>query len=343
MRILIASFWGIPGRSGAWSTPIDLLGRDHKLTYVMHRGKPGYYYLEGVEVFGPNMRMPWPGNGRLNEVVERVNARLYQRRLKDVVARGGYDCLFCIDLIAARCAQRLGYKYVLRLHDYPAQVGLYEHVRKNASLVTSGDPEQKDAYYIPHGVNLHRLSFRDHARAQSVMLVATLNRATRPMLFVEGVMNSRLCGYIYGEGVLKNDVIRECRKTDGKVSYKGPVNRLQLDEVYGRHQIGVACLNRKANLYVMKVSEYLACGLHPVVQDTTMQARTVPHLVTSFCDSHDLGRKIDWVVENWEMLGPVRRAGRQYVEEHYDTNRIKRGFLVLLEEMESRGELSIRR
>ena len=121
MRILIASFWGIPGRSGAWSTPIDLLGRDHKLTYVMHRGKPGYYYLEGVEVFGPNMRMPWPGNGRLNEVVERVNARLYQRRLKDVVARGGYDCLFCIDLIAARCAQRLGYKYVLRLHDYPSQ------------------------------------------------------------------------------------------------------------------------------------------------------------------------------------------------------------------------------
>jgi hypothetical protein len=340
VKILIASFHTMPGISGGWTTPLDLLGPDHEVTYVVSRGRPGRYRLEGVEVNCAQLKLPMVTRpGRLAGYASRWNLLAFRHVLRQIAASRRFDCLVCLETVSAICAQKVGLRYVLRLHDYP-DAAQYERAKKNAVLVTSVDPSVPGARYLPHAIDVSRYHYNDFAVARSAVLVAALDPATAPLTFVRAVAQSNVPGTIYGDGSMRPAVARACRETTGKVTYAGPVQRLALDSIYQRHEIGIACINRARNPYIMKISDYQACGLYPVVQQGTHLSLDRPDLCRVFRTEDELTEQINWVHEHWSALGPIRLANRAYVEKHYDVAEPRRLFYGWLSELKGQGRLS---
>lgn len=334
MNILIATCYTLPGISGGWTTPVDLLARDHALTYLVARGQPGRYELEGIRVVCPLIRLPRIERGRiLPRIASAVNTRSFTTRLRMLAKQGDFDLLLCLDTLAAHCAQQAGLRYILRIHDTPPVNDFYSRVVANAIAITSVDPTVRGATYLPHGVDFDRFTFREHASARSAVLVATLNSVTDPLLFVKGIERSCLPGTVYGDGYMRSTVKRACDQTRGKVVYAGPVRRLELNERYGHHQVGIACLNRDHNPYVMKITEYQACGIYPVVQPKTHVATEAPQLCAVFEDADGLARAVDSVVERWSSLRESREQARAWADERYGIDKPRAIFSELLERL----------
>lgn len=342
MRVLVATMYTIPGRSGGWTTPLDLLGTDNEATYAVCRGRPGRYCLEGVEVLSPFVKLPPVFRPPIvARFVQKVNRWSYTQLLRKTVESREFDYLLCLEPWSAVCAQSLGYRYVLRFHDHPQDSALTRRALSNAFLVTSVDPAMKGAHYVPHAIDLSRYTYNDFPDARSAVLVAALDPATSPCTFVRGVGHSELPGVIYGDGSLRGDVRKACNKTGDRVRYAGPVTRLELNGIYAKHQVGVACINRKRNPYIMKISEYQACGLFPVVQKGTHLSLDAPELCRVFESEEELTEQVNRVRREWKTLGSLRRANRAYVEEHYDVRKARRIYSELLGRAESEKGLSI--
>ena len=333
-RILVASIGTIPGYSGGWTTPLDLLGDDFDVSYLVTAGRPGRYSFEGVSVTsiasGFNLSGNWP---ILNRLRIKLFDLYFQHSLKACYNRISPDLVMALDIPTALACIHLSIPYIMRFHSEPESFSreiIDRIVKLSIFSTTTPSVSLPGVHEIPHNVNLGRFKYSEAAMAKKVILVSTLNSIRCPMLFVEGVMMSSLQGAVVGTGPLAEEVRRACESSNGKVEYIPPVPRLQLPDLLSSYQVGVATYARVPEIYQMKVNGYLATGLMTVVMPWTHLAIRAPEITMVAQTSEQLAEKLDWIRENWEQTLPVRRAARDWVHQNYSLEKPLRIFAGLL-------------
>jgi len=333
-RILIASISTIPGYSGGWTTPLDLLEKDYDVFYLVAVGRKGHYSFEGISVTsaasGFILRGNWP-------VLNRLRIKLFDlsflHSLKACHKRISPDLVLALDIPTALACIRLGIPYIMRFHSEPDTFSreIIDRVVK-LSIFSTTTPSVcvPGAHEIPHNVNLRRFKYTEAVMVKKAILVSTLNPIRRPMLFVEGIMMSSLQGAVVGTGPLMEEVRRACKASGGKVEYIPPVPRLQLPDLLSHYQVGVATYSRVPEIYQMKVNGYLATGLMTVVMPWTHLALRAPELTTVAQTAEQLAEKLNWIHDNWEQTLPIRRAARDWVHQNYSLEAARQIFASLL-------------
>lgn len=336
MRILVVTRGTMPGHSGGWTTPLDLLQPDHEVAYVTTRGPSGDYVLEDVPVFAISRRLrfdrDWP---TLNRIRIRLMEREFHRKLKHAWDVFGPDFALCLDEYCAGVCLDIGLPYAVRLHSRPTEhTGRdLERILQRALFTTICPSVNVPGYEVlNHAVDLERFEFTEHASVERVIMVSTLNLMRVPELFVEGVAMSGLKGAIVGDGENREAVIAACCRTGGRVEYIPPVTRRGLPELLSGFQVGVACHRKVDIIYQMKVNEYMASGIYPLVMPWTHLATEAPDLTMTFETPEELAERIDWLAANWDETLAARRKGREFVLAHYDIREPRKRFSVILEE-----------
>lgn len=335
MRILVATYHTLPGYSGGWTTPLDLLTPEHEVAYAVRRGRPGDYTLEGVRVFGKRPGMPFrEGPGGIQRVVRRVNETLFGDHVRRSFVRHGARFVLCLDVTSASRCLKLGLPYAIRFHVQPTS-SPETQIRKlvQGALFTTGC-EGVSIPGVPllhHGENLSRFRYVEHEEARSVLLLATLVETEMPRIFVDGVARSGLEGVIAGDGPLRRSLEKLCRETGGRVRIVPPVLRNDLPELMSHFQIGVACCDRIGpRVFQMKVTEYQASGLYPLVSPWTHVAVDAPGLAGTFETAVELADLIDETASRWASTLDARRRNREYAFSRYDVSQPKREFAGIL-------------
>ncbi len=328
MRILVASVDAIPGYSGGWATPLDLLQGEHEMAYAVKRGRPGSYELEGVRVRSVprplRLLRDWP---TLNRLRLALASPPFRRTIARAFREHRADFVLCLNVSSARECVRLGLPYALRFHGAPSPTapGELRELIEGAAFATRGPsveiPGEEAVVPISHCVDLERFEYAEHPRAERVLMLSTLNPMRRPELFIRGVAMSGLRGTVVGDGILRREVERMCRETGGRVEYHEPVPRLALPGLLRRFQIGVACFRKVPLIYQMRVNEYMASGLYPLVMPWTHLAREAPELTRTFETPEELAELLDALASDWGSTLESRRRGRRFVLERYDIER----------------------
>ncbi len=339
MRILIASHDTIPGYSGGWSTPLDLLQDEHEVAYVVKRGLSGSYTLENVPVFGVLKPLRFSKDWfSLNRIRLALASLPFRHAIARAFQAHNADFVLCLNISSARECFSLDLPYALRFHGNPSPTapGELRKLLDRALFITLGPSVEIPGYdfeTINHSVNLDRFEFIEHDRAERVLLLSTLNPLRRPELFIEGVMKSKLSGTIVGDGILRSKVERLCSRTGGKVTYHQPILRLDLPEFLKQFQIGVACFKKVPFIYQMRVNEYMASGIFPLVTPWTHLATEAPEFSRSFETAEDLAQQIDWLAEKWDCTLENRIGARKFVLDNYHVNRPKERMREILAEV----------
>jgi hypothetical protein len=336
LRVLIASSSTIPGYSGGWTTPLDLLGTGHQAFYLISHCRPGLRRTEGVPYLGLGLR----GRRFSRAFPERVRCKLERelvpRAIKQVFRRFKADFVMCLDEDAGLSAMKTGLPYVMRFHvdtrpDLRPQD--LELLLKNALFSTACNSTSiPGAVTLFHNEDLSRFSFSGPAKPERALLLSVLNQQRRPLEFIEGVMSSRsMKGDIIGTGPMREEVAGKCAATEGRVRLLPPVSRLRTGELSGRYQIGVATLApRDRPMYQMKINMYMASGMHVLTSPWTEAAHLAPDLVEIFRDTQELSEKMDDIQDNWEALEDRRRRARDWVNEQYSIETPRKIFNDLL-------------
>ena len=336
MKVLVATYHTLPGYSGGWTTPLDLLEKDHDVRYVAARGFGGHYELEGIPVHG--LRMIFRNNsvsglkGRLSKKVSEIAFGLTIMREFRVFQP---DFVLCLDMLSARRCISLGLPYALRIHTQPITTPPAEIERLlNGALFATLCPSVSipGVEVLPHTEDLDRFTYIEHPSAKEVVLVSSLDSIRRPMLFIEGVMKSSLNGTIAGDGPLRKEIERACASSGGKLTYHEPVLRTELPAFLNRFQIGVACYRKVQEIYQMKVPEYQASGIYPLVMPWTHLAIEAPELTGIFETPEELAACIDDTSKHWHETLDRRRKGRDFALKYYHVTHARQRFREILEE-----------
>lgn len=336
MKILVATYHTLPGYSGGWATPLDLLEKDYDVRYVVAKGREGYYSLEDIPVYG--LRRFFRNNpvsglkGRLSKKLSETVFGLTIRREFRVFQP---DFVLCLDMLSARRCISLRLPYALRIHTQPITTPLSEINRllKGALFATlCPSVSVPGVEVLPHTENLDRFTYIEHPSAKEVVLVSSLDSIRRPMLFIEGVMKSSLKGTIVGDGPLRKEVENACKDSGGKLTYHEPVLRTELPAFLNRFQIGVACYGKVQEIYQMKVPEYQASGIFPLLMPWTHLALEAPELAGIFETPEELAACIDDTAKHWHDTLDIRRKGRDFAFKHYHVAQAKKRFREILKE-----------
>jgi hypothetical protein len=335
MRILVATYHTMPGYSGGWTTPLDLLTPEHEVAYAVRRGRFGDYSLEGIRVFGNRPRLPFREGPRgMQRVTRRLNETLFGLHVRSAFSRHAARFVLCLDVTSASRCLLLGLPYAIRFHVQPTS-SPEEQIRRlvEGALFTTGceGVSIPGVPLLQHGEDLSRFHYVEHAEARSVLLLATLVDTEMPRTFVEGVARSGLEGAVAGDGPLRQSLEKLCSGTGGRVRVVPPVLRNDLPELMSRFQIGVACCERiGSRVFQMKVTEYQASGLYPLVSPWTHVAVDAPELVRTFETAGELAGLIDETASRWASTLDARRRNREYAFSRYGILQPKRQFAEIL-------------
>lgn len=336
MRILIASSSTIPAYSGGWTTPLDLLGDDHTVLYLINYAPPGLRKVEGVSCTGLGLRGR-RFRGRFPERIRcKIERELVPVAMKAVFRRFRGDFVMCLDENAGMAALKAGLPYAMRFHvnvNPEFDPGDLKRLIGNALFSTACNSTSiPGTVVLPHNEDLSRFRFAPSARPERALLLSVLNHQRRPLDFIEGVMSSRsIRGDIIGTGPMKREVAKACASTGGRVRLLPPVPRLKTAELSGRYQIGVATLARQEKpMYQMKINMYMACGMHVLSSPWTEAAALAPDLLEVFEDAEDLAGRLDQIRDNWEKLESRRIRADQWVRSTYSMETPRRIFNELL-------------
>jgi hypothetical protein len=106
-----------------------------------------------------------------------------------------------------------------------------------------------------------------------------------------------------------------------------------MSALLGAHQIGVACLEKGWHTtYQMKVTEFQAAGLFPVVQPWSELALEAPGLTRTFEDADDLAAVLDGIRNDWRATLEMRRANRAFAFSRYHILDARKRFEAMLAE-----------
>lgn len=336
MRILIATYHTLPGYSGGWTTPLELLADEHEVMYAAARGKAGDYVLEDIPVsgLGSSMRPPFP-HGLAGTLLRRFSELAFGALIKRCFRRHSADFILCLDMLSARQCISRGLPYALRIHSHPSTTPANEirRLMESAIFATAGPSVSIDGMEtLPHTENLNRFDYIEHSAAKRVVLVSSLDEVRNPLLFAEGVLMSSLKGTVVGDGPLRSSVEEVCRNSGGKLEYHEPVLRTDLPSLLNVFQIGVACHREVNSIYQMKVPEYQACGIFPLVMPWTHLALEAPDLTLTFRTPEELAMRIDCIAADWGATLEIRRRGRDYAMKNFHVKQAKDRFRNILRE-----------
>lgn len=342
MRMLVASWYVVPGCSGGWTTVMDLLLPMHQAAFVGASARPGEGLCEGIPVRG----LAWPANAAEGwPFANRIRKRLFERFLAQSVRRAfeGFraDIVLCLDERMASASRRAGLPFAMRLHSHPGllPVDEYDELVSSALFVTGSQPDIRGAVFLPHSVDLSRFEYSEPPAARSVIMTSSLVKAENPAIFVKGTAASGLRGTLVGQGPLRGEMERLCAGTAGRVDFHGPVGRAALPSLLSAHQIGVACLQKGWHTtYQMKVTEYQAAGLFPLVQPWSELSRLAPRLTRTFEDADGLAEQLSWLASHWADTLELRRANRAFAIERYSIEGAREQFDEILRSSTARPE-----
>ncbi|MCK4504467.1 MAG: hypothetical protein KAW14_02525 [Candidatus Aegiribacteria sp.] len=336
MKILVATFHTLPGYSGGWATPLDLLEKDFDVRYVVARGEEGIYELEDISVYGlRKVFRSKPVSGFSGRLWNKLSETAFGLAIRKEFRSFKPDFVLCLDMLSARRCISLRLPYALRIHTQPITTPPKEINRllKGALFATlCPSVSIPGVEVLPHTEDLERFTYIEHPSAEEVVLVSSLDSIRRPMLFVEGVMKSSLKGTIVGDGPLRKEIESACASSGGKISYHEPVLRTELPAFLNRFQIGVACYGKVQEIYQMKVPEYQASGIFPLVMPWTHLALEAPELAGIFETPEELAALIDDTAKHWDDTLETRRKGRNFALKHYHVAQTKQRFREILEE-----------
>jgi hypothetical protein len=337
LRILIASSGTIPGYSGGWTTTLDLLGDSHQAMYVLLNAKPGLHSMEGVKWLGL-------GSGRAD-----AHPSLFSRRLagplRKVFAPSAIrwafrkfnaEFIMCLDENIGFLVQKTGIPYAMRFHRKvePSVLGApLEKLLKGALFATATPgADIPGVEVIPHNQDLSRFSFSPATKPRKALLLTCINDVHEPDLFVEGIcLSKNMKGDIIGTGPARKRIKKACLNTAGRVRVLDPVPRLQVGQLSGKYQVGVATIIRRDEVvYQMKINMYLACGMHTLVKPYTHIVKEAPELVDTFSTPRELAERLDETVEKWRELEPRRKMAREWVLKNYSVEIPRRRFREIL-------------
>ncbi len=337
MKILVATYHALPGYSGGWATPLELMEEDYNVRYVVAKGEEGYYELENIRVYGlRKVFRSKPTAGLTGRLWNKLSETAFGFAIRNEFRTFQPDFVLCLDIISARQCVSLGIPYALRFHAQPSTTPLREIERLLSSAIFSTMSPSINipgVEVLPHTENLDRFTYIEHPSAEEVVLVvSTLDSLRRPMLFVEGVMKSSLKGTILGDGPLRKEVESACIASRGKLMYHEPVLRTGLPAFLSRFQIGVASYIKVPEIYQMKVPEYQASGIFPLVMPWTHLALEAPELTKTFETPEELAALIDDTAKHWDDTLETRRKGRDFALKHHHVAQAKQRFREILEE-----------
>jgi len=339
MRILIASSGTIPGYSGGWTTTLDLLGDSHQAMYVISNAKIGLHSMEGVKYLGL-------GLGQLEGKGSLISGRLagpLRKMLAPSAVRWAFrkfnaDFIMCLDEDMGFSVQKTGIPYAMRFHRKvePSVIGVQlENLLKGALFATATPgADVPGVEVIPHNQDLSRFNFALPAKPERALLLTCINEVHEPDLFVEGIcLSKEMKGDIIGTGPLKSSISKICLNTAGRVRVLDPVPRLQVGQLSGKYQIGVATITRRDKVvYQMKINMYLACGMHTMVKPYTHIVKEAPELIDTFSSPRELAYKLDETAGKWKELEPRRRRAREWVLKNYSVEIPRKRFKEILRE-----------
>ncbi|MCK5115980.1 MAG: hypothetical protein KAR44_05230 [Candidatus Aegiribacteria sp.] len=327
MRILIASSGTIPGYSGGWTTTLDLLGDTHQSMYVISGAKPGLHSMEGVQYLGL---------GLVNRYLRLIRKTITASAVKWAYRKFNADFILCLDEVMGFSVQKTGLPYAMRFHRKvePGVIGDPLQNLLQGALFSTATPgaDIPGVEVIPHNQDLSRFSFAPSAKPEKALLLTCINEVHEPDLFIDGICLSRgMKGDIIGTGPSKKRIEKICRSTAGRVRCLDPVPRLQVGQLSGEYQVGVATIIRRDKVvYQMKVNMYLACGMHTMVKPYTHIVKEAPELVDTFSSPRELADRLDETAGKWRELEPRRRNAREWVLKNYSVEIPRRRFREIL-------------
>ncbi len=334
MRILVSSWFIRPGVSGGWTTVADLLQPAHPMAFIGASVPVGTTEVEGIRVTGFSMPARlisrWPALNRLKE--------FFQRRSLAAETRAAFeahraDLVLCTDERAALGALEAGLPFALRFHSRPGLLPREDlrRVMEGALFATGAQPDFPGTVFLPHSIDLDRFTYSEPPAAIAALMTTSLVEAERPDIFVKGTARSGLSGTIAGAGPLEGELSRLCAATGGRVRLIPAVLRKDLPALLAGHQVGVACLQEGWHTtYQMKVSEYQAAGLFPVVQPWSELALAAPGLTRTFRDEDDLAGVLDGIRAGWDDTLEIRRMNREFAYSRYHISDARRRFEEIL-------------
>lgn len=340
MKLLVASWYVVPGCSGGWTTVMDLLQPRHQLFFLGAAVPGGMDVCEGI----PVRRLRWPATSSeswpfANRVRERLFATSLASSLRRAFDDSGSELAICLDERMACAASRAGLPWGLRLHSNPGLLApdAYAALLKEALFVTCGQLDTPGAVFLPHSADLSRFEYREPPAAEAVIMTSSLVEPEQPEVFVRGTAASGLRGTLAGQGPLRHDLELLCSETGGRVRLVPPVNRMAMPELLSRHQIGVACLRKGwPTTYQMKIAEYQASGLFPLVQPWSEFAAIAPSLTRTFEDAGELASVIAQIAAEWPGTLDTRRANRAYALERFTIENARNQFDAILQGLDLR-------
>ncbi len=339
MRILIASSGTIPGYSGGWTTTLDLLGNRHQAMYVIPIAELGSHSIEGVKYLGLGLGQS-KGLGSLfpRRFAGQLGKVFTPPVIKRAFRRFNADFVMCLDEIIGFSVMKTGLPYAMRFHRKvePWVVGApLEKLLKGALFATaSPGADVPGVEVIPHNQDLSRFSFAPPAKPERALLLTCINDEHEVDLFIEGICLSKgMKGDIVGTGPQKKRIEKICRSTGGRVRVLDPIPRLQVGQLSGTYQVGVATIIRRDKVvYSMKINMYLACGMHTMVKPYTHIVEEAPELVETFSSARELADGLDRLAGNWKELESRRMRAREWVLENYSVDIPRKRFEEILRE-----------
>jgi len=334
MRILVSSWFIRPGISGGWGTVADLLQPAHFMAFLGASVPAGMTSCEGVPITAlsrrARMKEGWPAFNRIRESLQR---RALARETAAAFRRFRADIVLCTDEWAASGACDAGLPFAIRFHSRPGllQGEAYRKLLDASLFATGSQLDFPGAIYLPHSIDLDRFTYSEPGKAESAVMTASLVQAERPDIFVRGTALSGLTGTIAGDGPMREEIRTLCAETGGRVRLVPPVNRKSLPALLSEHQIGVACLEKGWHTsFQMKVTEYQAAGLFPVVMPWSDLAVTAPDLTRTFTDEAGLAAVLDGIRRDWASTLDIRRRNRDFAHARYHVRDARKRFEEIL-------------
>ncbi len=335
MRILIATTYTIPAYSGGWTTPLDLIGNEHQVSYVVRNFKAGNHFIEGVNCVGVGASAATWQKG------ERYRNAFFQLLFRKAIAKSfssfKADFVLCLDPNAGYAARHAGLPYAMRFH---SKVGMemgrpqFKDLLNDALFTISGPTTFVNGVeVIPHNQDLSRFIYKETPSAERAILLTSINAFREPELFIEGVMLSKsMKGDIVGTGEDRKKIETICKQTDGRVRCLPPVPRLNVPALLNEYQVGVATVIKVPVHYQMKVNAYIASGLFTLAKPWTHIAQEAPDLVRTFESAKELAEQFDYLSENWLETLDTRRKANDWIRENYSVEIPRKRFREILRE-----------
>ncbi|MCD4708681.1 MAG: hypothetical protein K8S62_13185 [Candidatus Sabulitectum sp.] len=339
MRIIVATTHTIPAYSGGWTTPLDLLGNDHQVMYIVRNYKAGTRIIEGIKCVGVgssgSITCSWDFAEKYRHAAVQ---RLFRMALKKHFREFNADFVLCLDPEAGYSAMYSDLPYAMRFHSKLESEHLgsdFGALMKNSTFATACPATHiPDLEVLAHNQDLSRFVYTESQSAEKALLLTSIDRIHEPELFVEGVMLSKtMKGDIVGTGQDRKRIVSLCKETNGRVRCLPPVPRLKVPELLSNYQVGIATVQEVSPIvYQMKVNAYMAAGLYTLAKPWTHIAYEAPGLISTFTTARDMADHLDYLCDNWAETLETRRKARDWIHKHYSVEIPRKRFNEILKE-----------